>query len=351
MAKLKTGIIGCGRPHRQPGATGSGMSHAHARGYNASPDIELTALADIVLENAQAFAEEHGAARVYQDYREMLEKEQLDMISICTWPHLHAPMVIDCAQFGVRAIHCEKPMATTFGDARRMVEAAEKHGVQLTFNHQRRFGAPFRKAKELLKSGAIGDLQRLEARCSNLYDWGTHWFDMMFFYNDETPVEWVLGQIDVSEARTIFGAWVESQGLSHFKFQNGVYGLLVTGFEAMPIAENRLIGSEGIIEVGGGEGQNLRVWAKGQSDWQSVPDDEGLHGNDAISRGIQDAIDALQAGREPELSARRALRATELIFATWESSRRRGRVTLPLDIEDSPLVARLTQDGTLDVPA
>ncbi len=348
---LKAGIIGCGRPHRQPGATGSGMSHAHARGYNASPDIELTALADIVLENAQAFAKEHGAARVYQDYHEMLEKEQLDMISICTWPHLHAPMVLDCAKSGVRAIHCEKPMATTFGDARRMVEAAEEHGVQLTFNHQRRFGAPFRKAKELLKSGAIGDLQRLEARCSNLYDWGTHWFDMMFFYNDETPVEWVLGQIDVSEARTIFGAWVESQGLSHFKFQNGVYGLLVTGFEAMPVAENRLIGSEGVIEVGGGEGQNLRIWAKGQNDWQSVPDDEGLHSYDAITHGIQDAIDALKTGREPELAARRALRATELIFATWESSRSRGRVTLPLDIEDSPLVARLTQNGIIDAPA
>lgn len=349
-SKFKAAIIGCGRPHRQSGATGSGMSHAHAKAYNALPDAELVAVADILRTNAEAFQEEHRVPHIYESYQQMLEAEKPDIVSICTWPHLHASMTIDCAQAGVRAVHCEKPMATTFGDAKRMVQACEASNTQLTFNHQRRFGAPFRKAKELLKSGRIGELQRMEARCPNLYDWGTHWFDMMFFYNDETPVEWVIGQIDLQGARQIFGAWVEAQGLSHFKFQNGVYGTLFTGFEAVPIAENRLIGSEGIIEIGGGEGQNLRMWSKGQGDWQSLPESEGLHGGNNIQRAIADALEALKNGREPELSARRALQATELIFATWESSRRGGRVELPLTIEDSPLVARLLDAGLLDMP-
>lgn len=347
---LKAAIIGCGRPHRQAGATGSGMSHAHAKAYNALPGVELVAVADIVRDNAEAFQKEHGAGHIYENYADMLKEEQPDIVSICTWPHLHAPMTRDCAHAGVRAVHCEKPMATTFGDARSMLAACEANNVQLTFNHQRRFGAPFRKAKELLKSGRIGTLQRLEARCANLYDWGTHWFDMMFFYNDEIPAQWVMGQIDVRNARQIFGAWIEGQGLAHFKFENGVYGLMVTGHEAMPVAENRLIGSEGIIEVGGGEGENLRIWARGQTDWETVPDDEGLHGSDSITRGIADALDALQNGREPELSGRRALRATELIFATWESSRRGGRVDLPLTIDDSPLISRLEADGVISLP-
>ena len=346
--KLKAAIIGCGRPNRQSGATGSGMSHAHARAYNALPEVELIAVADIVRANAEAFQEEHNVSRIYESYQEMLDAEKPDIVSICTWPHLHAPMTIDCAKSGVRAVHCEKPMATTFGDAKRMVEACQNSNTQLTFNHQRRFGGPFRQAKELLNAGRIGDLQRMEACCPNLYDWGTHWFDMMFFYNDETPVEWVIGQIDLRGARQIFGAWVEAQGLSHFKFQNGVYGTLFTGFEAMPIAQNRLIGSEGVIEVGGGEGENLRFWAKGDSDWQSVPESEGLHGESNIQRAIADAIEALQTGREPELSARRALQTTELIFATWESSRIGGRVELPLQIEDSPLVARLEAAGVIE---
>ena len=65
---------------------------------------------------------------------------------------------------------------------------------------------------------------------------------------------------------------------------------------------------------------------------------------DALGHADEEAmIDALKSGREPELSGERALRATELIFATYESSRRRGRVGLPLEIEDSPLLAMLEE--------
>jgi predicted dehydrogenase len=338
MSKLRAGIIGAGRPHRTEGATGSGMSHIHARAYAQSPDAELVAVADIVEENAKAFQEDHNVAETYTDYNEMLAKANLDIVSVCTWPHLHAPMVLDCAKAKIRAVHCEKPMSISFGDARRMVEACEASGTQLTFNHQRRFGTPFRKAKELLKAGRIGELQRIEARTGNLYDWGTHWFDMMFFYNDETPVEWLIGQVEPRNNRTIFGAPLESQGLAYWKWQNGVYGLMTTGFEAGPAAENTLIGTEGRIEVGAPGNINLRIWGKGQTDWEEVPTEDGLHGDAHIYQAIQNAIDALNAGAEPELAGRRALQATELIFATYESSRIRGRVTFPLDIEDSPLV-------------
>ena len=341
MASYRVGIIGCGRPLRQEGATGFGMSHAHARGYAASPDAEIVALADIRLENARLFQAEHGGERIYEDYAEMLAKERLDIVSVTVWPHLHAEMVIAAAKAGVKAIHCEKPMAPTFGEARRMVQACAASGTQLTFNHQRRFGAPFRKAKELLASGAIGDLIRLEAQCSNLHDWGTHWFDMLFYYNDEEPAEWVIGQIDPRGGSKIFGVPVEGQGISYFKYRNGVYGHLVTGYESGWEAQNRLVGTAGVIEVGPSREIPLRIWGQGQSGWQEVPLEGGLHGQDYVKLAILDLIDALKTGREPELSGRRALQATELIFATYESSRRRGRVDLPLDIEDSPLLAML----------
>jgi UDP-N-acetylglucosamine 3-dehydrogenase len=317
------------------------MSHAHAMGYKASPDAEIIALADINLENAKAFQEQHGGERIYENYQEMLEKEDLDIVSICTWPHLHCEMVVAAAEAGVKAIHCEKPMAPTYGECVRMVQVAEKNGVQLTFDHQRRFAAPFRKAKELLKAGAIGDLVRLEASCGNMYDWGTHWFDMLFFYNNETPVEWVIGQIEPRGGRKIFGVPVEGQGISYFKFANDVRGLMVTGREAGLGAANRLIGTEGIIGVAPSEDVPLRVWSNSKPGWEVIPLEEGIHSMDCVQRGVLDLIDALKIGREPELSGQRALRATELIFATYESSRRRGRVDLPLQIEDSPYQSML----------
>ncbi len=346
MTPFRVGIIGCGQTRASGRATGAGISHRHAEGYNATPDAQIVALADIVIENARAFQELHGGERLYTDYREMLAQENLDIVSVCTWPHLHAPMVITACEAGVKAVHCEKPLAPTYGEALAMVRAAEEHGVQLTFDHQRRFGAPFRKAKELLKAGAIGELVRLEASTSNMYDWGTHWFDMLFYYNDETPVEWVLAQIDPREGRKIFGVYVEGQGISYFRYQNGVYGLLVTGTDTGWTAENRLVGTEGVIEVGVSPEVPLRVWAKGRPGWEVVPVEDGIHAQIHFQRAILDVVAALKEGREPELAAHKALRTTELIFATYESSRRRGRVELPLTIEDSPLQSMIDDEAT-----
>lgn len=346
MTTYRAGIIGTGRPWRSTGASGFGMAHAHARGYASSPDATIVAVSDINLDNAHAFQEEYDVAQVYADYTEMLAREHLDIVSVCTWPHLHAPMVIAAAEAGVKAIHCEKPMAPTYGEARRMVEVCREHGVQLTFNHQRRFGTPFRTARDLLRSGAIGELQRLEAICSNMFDWGTHWFDMLFFYNEQTPVDWVLGQVDRRDGATVFGIPLEGQGISSFHFQNGVYGQLSTGWGFPQEASNRLIGTDGTIEVHLGGDEPVRMWGKGQAGWQNVPiegDVDDLYG--VVGRAIHDAIDALKTGREPELAAARALQATELIFATYESSRRRGRVDLPLQIDDSPLKAMMEEAG------
>jgi len=324
------------------------MAHFHAEGYESSPDAEIVAAADISQENLDAFTEEHDIPRGYLSAEAMFANELLDIVSICLWPHLHAPMTIQAAEAGVKAIHCEKPMALTFGEAKRMVEVCKANDVVLTFNHMRRFGAPFRKAKALLDAGAIGELTRLEAFTSNLYDWGTHWFDMLFFYNDETPVDWVIGQIDARGSHPIFGAMVEGQGLSLFQYQNGVMGLMVTGSknESLKSANcgNRLIGTRGTLEVGVSGGADLRMRNPDTGGrWETIEVEGGMHGANLHALGILDLIASLKEDREPELAARKAFQATELIFATYESSRRRARVDLPLDIEDSPFLTMLNR--------
>ncbi len=338
--QYRVAVIGAGRPWRSEGSTGFGMSHVHVHAYQATGQCRLAAVADINEENAAVFAGQYGRAAVYTDYEAMLWEERPDIVSVCTWPALHAPMVVACAAAGVKAVHCEKPMATTWGDARRMVAACEAAGTQLTFNHQRRFLAPFRVARDLLREGVIGDLQRLEADCGDMYDWGTHWIDMCFFYNGDTDARWVLGQIDARDPHRVFGVAVENQGLSQFKFANGVRALIFTGHDSEIGCANRLIGSEGVIEVAG-DAPYVRVRGRGEAHWRVVETPEGIHGNQAIDRGIADLIDALENGREPELAARKALRATEVIFATYESCRRRARIDLPLAIDDSPLAAML----------
>lgn len=346
MAKYRLGILGTGRPWKTEGATGFGMSHKHIHAFKLCPDVELVALADIRLDLARRFQQEHGGQTIYTDYHQMLATEHLDIVSICTWPHLHAEMTIAAAEAGVKAIHCEKPMATTWGDSLRMAQVCRDRGVQLTFNHQRRFTEPIAKARELVTSGAIGQLLRMEAQCGDLYDWGTHWFNALCYYNGDSPLDWVIGQIDLRGHRKVFDAPVEGQGLSHFKFHNGVRGLLVTGFEAGYGCNNRLIGTEGTIEVAPADGVQLRIWPKGQTDWQIIPTAENIHADTAIDRAIKDLVESLQTGREPILGARQTLQSTELIFATYESARRRARVDLPLTIGDSPLASLLADSAT-----
>jgi len=342
MASFRVGFVGTGRKQEKPGRMGYAMAYQHAAGYAAlGAKCDMVACADIVRDNAEAFAKQFGVPRIWTDYHEMLARENLDIVSICTWPHLHEQMVVDCAQAGVRAVHCEKPMATTWAGCKRMVRVCDETGVRLTFNHMRRFGKPFRKAKEMLDAGEIGRLVRLECGFGNLYDYGSHNFDMCGYFNDQSPGRWVIAQIDYRRESLVFGAHNENAALALWQYENGVHGYSTTGLGLDVVgAHNRLVGTEGAIEVGplGDHMPVLRVKRKGDVQWESVDcDGETCHGPGYHERGVADIVQALVEGKRSELCAENALQATEIIFACWESSRRRGIVELPLGIDDNPL--------------
>jgi predicted dehydrogenase len=331
------------------------MAYQHAAGYRAlSETCELVACADIVRDNAAAFAAANGIPEegIYEDYHAMLAEARLDVVSICTWPHLHLPMVLDCALEGVQAIHSEKPMADTWGGARLMAQECSRRGVQLTFNHMRRFGKPFTGARDLLRAGAIGDLVRIEVGCpGDVYDTGTHWIDLCGMYVGEAPATWAIGQIDYRSERLVFGIHGENQALASWRYATGVHAFLAAGAGAGSIGcSHRLTGTAGTIEVGVHNGPLLRVRRDGAG-WETIDTGgETLHGPGYHERGIADAIDALVTGREPELSARRALNATELIFAIYESSRRRARIDLPLTIQDNPIMSMVASGDLRPTP-
>ena len=205
-SKYKVGVIGCGKPRGSEGATGFGMAHRHMVGFQKTGRCELAAVADINRDNAEAFVREHNPqAAVYSDYADMMSGGDLDLISVSLWPHLHAKVVCDIAPCKPKAIHCEKPMDIHWDACLRMHQACKDHGVQLTINHQRRYNKPFGKAKSLLDEGAIGRILRMETAWGNLFDAGTHWLDMLFYFNNDTPAQWALGQIDLRRGRQAQG--------------------------------------------------------------------------------------------------------------------------------------------------
>lgn len=339
---LKVAMIGCGKPRLTEGATGFGMAHRHMAGYAASGRCTLVAVADINRANAESFVATHApAAAVFLDYVEMMQAARPEVVSVCLWPHLHAEVVCRVAEFRPRVIFCEKPMDIHWDASLRMHEVCRQNGVLLAINHQRRFNLPLLKAKELLDGGAIGPLRRMDGAWNNIADSGSHVLDMMFFFNHDTPAEWVLGQIDMRGTQKVFGALHAGHGIAEFRFQNAVRAIFHFGRQHAELGcLLRLTGDSGVIEILF-DAPWLRMRRHGDVGWELFDTGESIHDDKGIYRAIADVLASLDTGAVPQLASERALRATEIIFATHESSRRRGRVDLPLPPGPCAMLAML----------
>lgn len=346
--KYRVGIVGCGKARGTEGATGYGMAHRHMDGYVETGKCELAAVADIKPENAAAFVEKYNAdAQTFTDYKQMMEEVRPDIVSVCLWPHLHQEVVCDIAACKPKAIHCEKPMDIHWEGAVKMLESCRHNGVQLTINHQRRFAGPIGRAKELIDEGALGKLVYIEGAWQNLLDNGTHLLDMLFFFNGDVRAEWAIGQIEMRGGSRVFGALDAGQGVVVFRFANGLRATYFFGDECKDIGcMIRVIGDKGMLEILESPPW-LRVLRFG-NDWVEVDTGESIHEGVANTRAVIDLVNCLENGGVPLLSAEHAIQSTEVLFAAYESSRRRGRVDLPLDPAPSALLA-MVDSGDLQV--
>jgi UDP-N-acetylglucosamine 3-dehydrogenase len=339
-------------------AAGS-QGRVHAQGYLAAQHAgaRLTAVADPDGRAAAELARDLGIPGVYRDYTEMLAAEHPDVLSVCTPPGVRIDVVRAAIAAGVTAIHCEKPIATSYGDVLEMQRLASAARVQLTVNLQRRFEPVHRFARDQIAAGAIGDVISLEGYCPNLPDWGTHIVDLLLFYRGDRPASWVTGQVDVSVNRYVYGAFAETSSLTQVSWDDGVHAVIMTGREPQTPMLN-LANNLGVIV----QGTRGRLYACGTrcvirrfghddltfespfsrdtSTW-----DRGV--DPAITactaQAIADLLASLEGGHEPVLRFELAARGAEIIFATYESSRSRRRVWLPLDIEDNALLSGLAQ--------
>ena len=360
----RVAIIGTGPDPETQNRDGYAMAYRHAGGYQRLDSCSLVACADIVPENAQAFADHHDLTAVYEDHESMLEEVEPDVVSVCVPPAVHADLVVDSATTpSVDAVHCEKPMATTWGECKRMVDTCEAEAVQLTIDHQRRLSEPVRRAKQLLEDGEIGGLKRLEWSEVNLFDAGSHVFDLCDHFVDGARPEWVLAGIDCSHENRWFGALNETRAIARWRYADGTIGFASTAEDGDTVVDAylRIVGEDGVIEIQPADGPALRIRTDGN--WKQIDTDENVYGptpgivHRALDKAagllpgvpsptrppthyeqaIEHLISCLEAGTEPLFSGRRVARGTELIFASWESARQRGRVHLPLEIEGNPL--------------
>ncbi len=150
--KLRIGFIGTG-----------GIAHSHMRAYEKFEDAEIVCGADLVPGKAEAFFKEFGLEGVncYTDYKEMLAKEKLDAVSICTYNRQHACCAIDALNAGVNVL-LEKPFTVTIEEAAEVIKAEKKSGKILSIGFQPRFDVNMQMIKKIVESGELGQIYYIQ---------------------------------------------------------------------------------------------------------------------------------------------------------------------------------------------
>ena len=152
LKKMRVGIIGTGW-----------IAAAHMEEYLKMPDVEVVALADLVPGKAKDFAETCGVdIPCYESGHAMLEAEQLDAVSICTYNTQHAPCAIDALEHGVNVM-LEKPFTVTLEEAVEVMKAEKKSGKLLTIGFQPRMSANMQMIKKIVDSGELGKIYYMQA--------------------------------------------------------------------------------------------------------------------------------------------------------------------------------------------
>ncbi len=147
---IKIGLIGSG-----------GIAGAHIRVYlKVVDEARVTAVCDVVTENAQQRAEELGGAAIYSDYRDMLASADIDAVDVCLPHHLHKDAIVAAAQAG-KHILCEKPLCLSLEQAAEIKKVVAESGVTLMCAHNQLFIPAVQRARQLLDEGLLGQVYEI----------------------------------------------------------------------------------------------------------------------------------------------------------------------------------------------
>lgn len=333
---LGYGIIGCGV-----------IAPWHARAVQNLPNAELIAVCDVLPEKAEKLKTDFGAQYAYTDYRDLIARDDIDIVSICVPSGLHAAVGIDAAKAG-KHIMSEKPLDVTLENIDNLIKTCRDEDVKLACIFQRRTSNLWQLVKKTIDEGKIGKMVLASAylkyfRSQEYYDsagWrGTWELDgggalMNQCVHLIDLLRWIMGPVD-----TIFAfadhlarkIEVEDTCVSSMKFKSGAFGTMEGTTSVTPGMNHRmeLHGETGTILIDGETvikwdvpGEDKEEIVKGLSDnvGNAASDPTAIAG-DGHQIQIADLIAAIKEDREPMVNGEEARKAVEFILAVYQSSK------------------------------
>ena len=152
--KIKVGIIGTGW-----------IAEAHLKAYQQCPDVQFVGMADLVPGKAEAFCDQFGVDKTginfYNSHKELIDNEELDCVSVCTYNATHAECTIYALEHGVNVL-LEKPMCVTLEEAIAICKAEKASGKILSIGFQPRFDPNMQMVKKIVESGELGEIYYIQ---------------------------------------------------------------------------------------------------------------------------------------------------------------------------------------------
>ena len=306
--RIRVCLIGCGR---------AGM--IHARSYAGQvKGAELIAMCDPMEAGLKAAQDEISVKYAYTDYRDVMKNDEIDAVVVVTPTQFHRDIVVAAANAG-KHVFCEKPMASTPEECDEMIEACRKNNVKLQMGFMRRFDRNFRRGKELVEAGAVGEVAMLK---SNTYgpsepkEWmydirknqgpigevNSHDLDIVRWYAGSEPkkIYAVGNNFRSPEKAEEYPDYYDSCSLT-IEFENGVIGV-VTGAQYVQYgydARTEILGTNGIVKVGTQNANSVEVVTKDMNIIADSMDSWRTLFREAYVAEAQAFVDAIVHDTEP----------------------------------------------------
>jgi UDP-N-acetyl-2-amino-2-deoxyglucuronate dehydrogenase len=341
--KIRIAIVGCGRIS----ANHFGSIERHAE------HLELAAVCDIdptvVTEHAQRYR-----VPAYQDIEEMLTKERLDLVALCTPSGLHPQQAILAARHGVHVV-TEKPMATRWKDGVTMVKACDEAGVRLFVVKQNRRNTTLQLLKRAITEKRFGKIHMVHLnvfwqRPQSYYDQGNGWrgtweFDGGAFMNQASHYvdlfEWLIGPVQEVQAMmsTTRDIEVEDTGVLNVKWRNGALGSMSVTMLTYPRnleGSITILGEHGTVRIGGVAVNDIQIWDFSEPrEYDAEIKTANYETSSVYGFGhplyYANVVDVMRGLADPETDGREGLKSLELLIAAYLSARVGRTTPLPLE--------------------
>lgn len=328
-------IIGCGR---------ISQNHIDALINNAE-NSKLVAVCDLITEKAALRKDQYhkringNEVKIYTDYKQMLENEEIDIVSICTESGYHAAIAIDCLNHEKHVL-IEKPMALSIEDAERINSLASEKNLNVGVCHQNRFNPPIQKLRRAIEEGRFGKIingtaRILWTRDQNYYDqapWrGTKDLDggtlMNQCIHNIDLLQWMMGS-EVERVSSETGTFLRNIEMEDFgailiRFKNGSIGIVEGSACVYPknLEETlSIFGEKGTVVIGGLAVNKIQTWQfADERDYDNK--DENTEVDNVYGKGhtplYKDFIESILEKRSPYISGEEGQKALSIILKAY----------------------------------